>query len=169
MKEIKRKIKALTTPQLGELAKIIDKEIEDRWKKQETSRLSKKDPRIDDITQAGLETYRQEFISCGKKSCKCARGELHGPYWYAYRRVKGKIRSKYIGAKLRIGKNSSEKFIGAIIELPDIGDITIEGFNDDGIAVRIKDAGNDTIKKGTTIYNALIGYYKLLQEIKSPG
>ncbi len=68
-----------------------------------------------------------------KKDRKCQKGELHGPYWYAYRRVRGKIKSKYIGTKLKVGKNRSEKFIGPIFELPSIGDITIEGFNDDGI------------------------------------
>jgi hypothetical protein len=28
------------------------------------------------------KTYRRELVRCGKKSCRCAGGELHGPYWY---------------------------------------------------------------------------------------
>jgi hypothetical protein len=45
-------------------------------------------------------TYRLEKVKCGKENCRCARGELHGPYWYAYRTVDGKTKSKYIGKKL---------------------------------------------------------------------
>lgn len=30
-------------------------------------------------------TYQEEYIRCGKPNCrKCANGEGHGPYWYAY-------------------------------------------------------------------------------------
>lgn len=29
------------------------------------------------------KTYRLESIRCGKEKCKCARGKLHGPYWYS--------------------------------------------------------------------------------------
>lgn len=45
-------------------------------------------------------TYRLEKVKCGKDNCRCAHGELHGPYWYAYRTVNGKTKSKYIGKKL---------------------------------------------------------------------
>ncbi len=23
-----------------------------------------------------------QYVRCGKAGCRCARGELHGPYWY---------------------------------------------------------------------------------------
>lgn len=45
-------------------------------------------------------TYRLEGVRCGKDRCKCARGKLHGPYWYSYSRVGGKVKSQYIGRKL---------------------------------------------------------------------
>ena len=48
-------------------------------------------------------TYRLEGIRCGKEKCKCARGKLHGPYWYSYTRVKDKIKSQYIGKRLPRG------------------------------------------------------------------
>jgi hypothetical protein len=48
----------------------------------------------------GHVTYRQEGIRCGKENCKCAAGDLHGPYWYAYWLEGGKTRSKYVGKKL---------------------------------------------------------------------
>ncbi len=44
------------------------------------------------------ETYRQEYIRCGKAGCKrCADGQGHGPYWYAYSREGGKLKKRYIG------------------------------------------------------------------------
>jgi hypothetical protein len=45
-------------------------------------------------------TYRLEGVRCGKDKCKCARGKLHGPYWYSYARVEGKVKSQYVGKKL---------------------------------------------------------------------
>ena len=52
---------------------------------------------------ADHKSYRSEMVRCGKKGCKCAEGELHGPYWYAYWTEKGKTRSPYIGKQLPEG------------------------------------------------------------------
>ncbi|HET7483073.1 MAG TPA: hypothetical protein VFK89_09450 [Actinomycetota bacterium] len=42
-------------------------------------------------------TYRSEAVRCGKPGCtKCP----HGPYWYAYYREDGKLRSRYVGREL---------------------------------------------------------------------
>lgn len=42
-------------------------------------------------------TYRQQPVRCGKLGCtRCP----HGPYWYAYWRENGKLRSRYIGKTL---------------------------------------------------------------------
>jgi hypothetical protein len=42
-------------------------------------------------------TYRQEEVRCGKRGCtRCP----HGPYWYAYWREDGRLRSRYIGKTL---------------------------------------------------------------------
>ena len=42
-------------------------------------------------------TYRQEPIKCGRANCtRCP----HGPYWYAYWREGGRLRSRYIGKEL---------------------------------------------------------------------
>lgn len=46
------------------------------------------------------KTYRLEKVRCGKKNCRCAHGELHGPYWYAYWTEGGKTRSEYVGKEL---------------------------------------------------------------------
>jgi hypothetical protein len=41
-----------------------------------------------------------ERVRCGKASCRCADGELHGPYWYEYWSEAGKTRSRYVGKAL---------------------------------------------------------------------
>lgn len=47
--------------------------------------------------------YQLERVRCGKVGCKCAGkdGELHGPYWYAYWRENGKLKSRYVGKRFR--------------------------------------------------------------------
>jgi len=42
-------------------------------------------------------TYRLETVRCGKPSCSSCP---HGPYWYAYFREGGRLRSRYIGRDL---------------------------------------------------------------------
>lgn len=42
-------------------------------------------------------TYRLERVRCGKPGCKSCP---HGPYWYAYYRDGGRLRSRYIGREL---------------------------------------------------------------------
>ncbi len=51
--------------------------------------------------QQGTITYRLEKVKCGKPNCKCATGEKHGPYWYAYYSRRGKTVSKYIGKQFK--------------------------------------------------------------------
>ncbi len=45
-------------------------------------------------------TYRQEHVRCNKAGCtRCP----HGPYWYAYWRDQGRLRSRYVGKELPDG------------------------------------------------------------------
>ena len=39
---------------------------------------------------------RSEHIRCGKPACRCARGGLHGPYWYRRWRENGRQRRAYV-------------------------------------------------------------------------
>jgi len=45
-------------------------------------------------------TYRLEPVRCGKQGGKTCP---HGPYWYAYWREDGRLRSRYIGKHLPEG------------------------------------------------------------------
>lgn len=47
--------------------------------------------------------YQHEKRRCGKTACRCSEGNLskvgHGPYWYAYWKENGRLRSQYIGKR----------------------------------------------------------------------
>jgi hypothetical protein len=49
------------------------------------------------------KTYQHEKRRCHRAGCKCMTGEVaevgHGPYWYAYWKEKGKLRSQYVGKR----------------------------------------------------------------------
>ena len=47
------------------------------------------------VPEGAKVTYRREEVRCGKPNCtRCP----HGPYWYAYWREDGKLRSRYLGS-----------------------------------------------------------------------
>jgi len=52
---------------------------------------------VRDGRRAGKVTFRQQTVRCGKKGCTSCP---HGPYWYAYWREDGRMRSKYVGKEL---------------------------------------------------------------------
>lgn len=61
--------------------------------------VSRRDEDVEEGARSspGKVTYRQERVRCGKRSCtRCP----HGPYWYAYWREGGRVRSRYIGKEL---------------------------------------------------------------------
>jgi hypothetical protein len=43
----------------------------------------------------------QCMIKCGKRGCRCTKGLMHGPYWYArFRTSNGHRTAKYLGKQL---------------------------------------------------------------------
>ena len=42
-------------------------------------------------------TFRNEWIRCGKDTCRCAAGAFHGPYTYKYWREDGRVKKAYVG------------------------------------------------------------------------
>ena len=37
-----------------------------------------------------------QWVRCGTPGCRCARGELHGPYYYRFWREDGRLRKRYV-------------------------------------------------------------------------
>jgi hypothetical protein len=37
-----------------------------------------------------------QSVKCGRPNCRCARGQLHGPYYYRFFRERGKLRKRYV-------------------------------------------------------------------------
>ena len=99
LKQIKRASRALSLGQLNKLNEWVHELIK---KSEEADRVEKPSSRKQTVAEQTLrnKTYRLESIRCGKEKCKCARGKLHGPYWYSYTRVKNKVTSQYIGKSL---------------------------------------------------------------------
>ena len=59
---------------------------------------SRHGPEVSERGRRGKVTYRQERVRCGREGCtRCP----HGPYWYAYWREDGRVRSRYIGKSMR--------------------------------------------------------------------
>ena len=38
----------------------------------------------------------EQYVTCGKPTCRCARGEKHGPLYYLYWKDQGRSRSLYV-------------------------------------------------------------------------
>jgi hypothetical protein len=37
-----------------------------------------------------------QWVRCGRRNCRCARGQLHGPYHYHFWRQGGRLRRRYV-------------------------------------------------------------------------
>ena len=37
-----------------------------------------------------------QWVQCGRTNCRCARGRLHGPYYYRFWREHGRLRKQYV-------------------------------------------------------------------------
>jgi len=83
------------TPKLCELRDWLESTIEE-----DEPIPTRSDREIVEVKNIKGVTYQHEKIKCGKPTCKCAKGTLHGPYWYAYSKNNGKLSSKYVGKKL---------------------------------------------------------------------
>lgn len=85
-------LRTVTDAQLRELARRVDAEDHERRNR---AALAEADRRAKTIVET---RYIQEGIKCGTVNCKCASGELHGPYWYAIQTYgDGRRKKKYCG------------------------------------------------------------------------
>lgn len=96
---IKQAVRNLSLAQLRRLDEWLHDVIQ---RAEESARPKPITPRKQIVEEHTVEnkTYRLEGVRCGKEKCKCARGKLHGPYWYSYSRVGDKVKSQYVGKKL---------------------------------------------------------------------
>jgi len=96
---IKQAVRLLSLGQLKRLDEWLHELI---GRVEEADRAGHPSRRKQPVAEQTLDnrTYRLESVRCGKENCKCARGKLHGPYWYSYTRVEDKVMSQYIGKNL---------------------------------------------------------------------
>lgn len=99
LREIKQSISALPPRELRRLDAWLRALLSDRGSKKSGRSTSKRD-KVPPTSRATHKTYQREMVRCGKEGCRCSRGELHGPYWYAYSTEGGRTRSEYIGKDL---------------------------------------------------------------------
>ena len=60
------------------------------------------------VSESGILV--DEYVKCGKKNCRCASGDLHGPYYYHYYWNKGKLRKKYVCPVRKPNENFNELY-----------------------------------------------------------
>jgi hypothetical protein len=101
LREIKKTIIALRPRQLADLDAWLHELIDALEAKKVAGGATVR--QVLEECKAVNKTYRLEKVRCGKKNCRCSRGELHGPYWYAYWTEGGKTRSEYVGKNLPRG------------------------------------------------------------------
>lgn len=97
--QIKHAIRLLSLEQFRKLDEWLHELIR-RAEESERSELPPSRKETPAQRTLGDKTYRLEAVRCGKENCKCARGKLHGPYWYSYTRDKDKVTSQYVGKSL---------------------------------------------------------------------
>jgi hypothetical protein len=102
IKDIQKLIRALSLKQKQTLADWLAKDIEQDRAEQESAPTAKKNRELVKSQNLGNIIYQLELIKCGKEGCKCNKGQLHGPYWYAYQRQGDKFKSSYIGKTLKL-------------------------------------------------------------------
>ena len=94
--KISRDVERLSYLELVKLDEVIHRLLDQRLMGDPEIR-QRADREVVEHKKVGHLTYQLERIRCGKANCKCAKGALHGPYWYAYWSEDGKTKSMYVG------------------------------------------------------------------------
>ena len=88
-KQVMRLVESFTVDELLDLRFDLEELIDQ--KRQAADQPGEIDNQVDGI--------KEQYRKCGKKSCHCQSGELHGPYLYRYFKRNGRTVSEYIGKK----------------------------------------------------------------------
>ena len=95
-----QQIQRLSLEDKQALSAWLDEQIAEDHKPPQVE--AKKDREVVETKKEGRITYQAELVKCGKANCRCATdGQLHGPYWYAYRKQGQKLKSWYVGKELK--------------------------------------------------------------------
>jgi len=87
-------------------------------------RIVRQIPDLQAVIGGSLQEQRRR---CGKESCRCTRGELHGPYLYLSLRVGRRTRMIYVPAELAEQVRGAVRTNAAIESaLADISAINLE-------------------------------------------
>lgn len=101
-REIKKFIKALSLKEKQHLSTWLSQQIQQEEAQAAAEPTKNKNRELLERQKIGNIIYQLELVKCGKEGCKCRRGELHGPYWYAYQRQGKKFKSSYIGKTFKL-------------------------------------------------------------------
>ena len=41
-------------------------------------------------------SVHEQWVRCGRPSCRCADGDRHGPYYYIFVRINGRLKKRYL-------------------------------------------------------------------------
>ena len=96
--QIKQAARALSLTKLRKLDEWLHEQI--RIVEETQERPAKRQREVMEERVIDRKTYRWVGVRCGKGGCRCAAGELHGPYWYAWWSEQGRTRSQYVGKRL---------------------------------------------------------------------
>lgn len=75
-----------------DLAELSLRQLRDRRR-----RVARQIPDLEAVIAGSLQNQRRR---CGKEGCRCARGELHGPYLYLSLRAGRRTQMLYVPAEL---------------------------------------------------------------------
>ena len=82
----------MTTHKEDGLSELSVRQLRDRRR-----RAARRAPDLETVIAGSLQNQRRR---CGKEGCRCARGELHGPYLYLSLRVGRRTQMVYVPAEL---------------------------------------------------------------------
>jgi hypothetical protein len=99
LKGVKQMAAQLRIEDLRKLDAWLHDRLDTLAEEREEVRKSLRD--VIEVVKKGSWTYQLESVRCGKEGCHCSDGSGHGPYWYGYRKEKGRTVSKYIGKNLK--------------------------------------------------------------------
>src|SRR5258708_39364147 len=73
------------------------RELSVRQLRNRRRRVARQLPDLEAVISGSLQNQRRR---CGKEGCRCAKGELHGPYLYLSLRVGKRTRMVYVPTEL---------------------------------------------------------------------